>query len=115
MLLWLAIGLLPLRGFAAVLMPAHDAPSRVAASDTAPLCHGAMQAADDAATGDAPAATSAGTCSLCDLCHSSALGVAASALALSALEHSAPPAWRAATPAPPTPDGLFRPPRSRLG
>ena len=68
--LWIALALLPLRGFANVVMhlPAHDA-------ETASMpCHGAMDPTVGAAAGlalaaEAEGAESPGVCAMCDLCH----------------------------------------------
>jgi hypothetical protein len=68
--LWIALALLPLRGFANVVMhlPAHDA-------ETASMpCHGATDpasgaTADLAMAAGAEGAESPGVCAMCDLCH----------------------------------------------
>ncbi len=68
--LWIALALLPLRGFANVVMhlPAQDA------GTASTPCHGAMDppagaAAGTAMTGEAEGAGSADACAMCDLCH----------------------------------------------
>jgi hypothetical protein len=68
--LWIALALLPLRGFANVVMhlPAQDA------GTAAMPCHGAMDspagaAAETAMTAGADADGSANACAMCDLCH----------------------------------------------
>jgi hypothetical protein len=114
-LVWIAIALLPVRGFAAVMMPmvmAGTAPTTVSApadnAATAMPCHSASQEASDA-TADAHH-----TCSLCDLCHSSVAAATAPVMALCG-PHEAHP-LSASPPAlePRAPDGLFRPPRTTL-
>lgn len=111
-LIWIAIALLPVRGWAAVLMPAVMQHGAVAsAGDNAmPPCHGQMpqqDAADDAAA--AP-----GTCSLCGLCHTS-VAQAPSAPQLVAAPHEPLTAALAPTPIEPSaPDGVYRPPRTDL-
>jgi hypothetical protein len=116
-LLWLALALLPLRGFAALLMPFGAAPAAAAtvAAETpqhqaaAMPCHGAAQ--DDAAAAPQPDDHS---CSLCNLCHSGVAAFAAPVLALPALPQDAPVAQSAPSVEPRAPDSLFRPPRPRL-
>jgi hypothetical protein len=107
-LLWIAIALLPVRGWAAVLMPVMMQHSAVvSASDGTAPCHGQMQQQE------APAAAP-GTCSMCDLCHTS-VAQAPSAPPLTAVLHEPLPAAEAPTPmAPRAPDGLYRPPRTHL-
>ena len=114
-LLWIAIALLPLRGFAAAVMPAlmASAPAAEAQADDVALavpCHGDSHDTDATA---APA-DSTHTCSLCDLCHSSVALAPPTVLALTTTR-AAPPRG-AAPPAiePRAPDGLFRPPRAHL-
>jgi hypothetical protein len=109
-LLWLAIALLPLRGFAAAMMPAAAAPlhGSVAMTELAAPCHGGQ--AHDVSPADGAHAG----CSLCDLCHSSALAVDMPSLRLATLAHASPPRQRAAAPEARAPDGLFRPPRAGL-
>jgi hypothetical protein len=116
-LLWLALALLPLRGFAALLMPVGAAPA-AAATVAAEIvqhngavmpCHGDMQ--DDAA---ATAQPGEHTCSLCDLCHSGVAAFAAPVLTLPALLQDAPLAQAAPSVEPRAPDSLFRPPRLTL-
>jgi hypothetical protein len=115
-LLWIAIALLPVRGFAAVMMPAVMMAGTVSTTVSAPAddattvmpCHGASQDAGDAS------ADATHTCSLCDLCHSSVAATTVPVIALSgpleAQPHSAsPPVLE-----PRAPDGLFRPPRTTL-
>ena len=108
-LLWLAIALLPLRGFATGMMPATEAPLHgvATAMESHGPCHGA---ADDTA----PAAGAHAGCSLCDLCHSSALALDAPILRLASLAQAGPPLHPAAAPEARAPDGLFRPPRALL-
>ena len=112
-LLWLAIALLPVRGWASVLMPLSMSEAAVAAASAdhaAPAsmpCHGDPQAAQDN-----PAAP--GTCSMCDLCHSNVVQ-AAQPLTLPAAPHQSLPIADAPQPIEPrAPDGLFRPPRTDL-
>jgi hypothetical protein len=106
-LLWLAIALLPLRAFAAALMPAADAPLHGAADAMASHapCHGGE------AQDPTPDAGAHAGCSLCELCHSSALAVDTPSLRLATLVQAGPPLHRAAVPEARAPDGLFRPPR----
>jgi hypothetical protein len=116
-LLWLALALLPSRGFAALLMPVGAAPAAAATVAAEPVqhhgaampCHGAVQdgAAATAQPGDH-------TCSLCDLCHSGVAAFAAPVLTLPALPQDAPLAQRAPSVEPRAPDSLFRPPRPHL-
>jgi hypothetical protein len=114
-LLWIAIALLPVRGFAAVMMPilmvdTESTTVSAPADDAAKAmpCHGASQDAGDAS------ADATHTCSLCDLCHSSVAATTAAVIALSG-PHEAQPS-SASPPAlePRAPDGLFRPPRTTL-
>jgi hypothetical protein len=119
-LLWIAIALLPLRGFAAAVMPAlmATAPSsfvsaHAPAGDAAAVhpCHGAELASTDAGT---LPADSSHTCSLCDLCHSGVVAAAPQAVALST-PHEVQPRTAAPTAIEPrAPDSLFRPPRTLL-
>lgn len=105
-LLWLAIALVPMRGWATALMPAamdHGVPVAAAADESSLPCH--AQAADTDAT-------PAGTCAMCDLCHSAA-AQAPDAPVLAAEPHEALPVAATATPIDAaTPDGLYRPPRN---
>jgi hypothetical protein len=114
-LLWIAIALLPVRGFAAVMMPmmmvgTEPTTASAPADDvaTAMPCHAASQDAGDGST------DATHTCSLCDLCHSSVAATTVPVIALSG-PHEAQP-LSASPPAvePRAPDGLFRPPRTRL-
>ena len=114
-LLWIAIALLPARGFAAVMMPTMMAGTASATASAtvddvakAMPCHGASQEKSDA-TADATY-----TCSLCDLCHSSVAATKTPVTALAA-PHEAQPV-SASPPAlePRAPDSLFRPPRITL-
>jgi hypothetical protein len=118
-LLWLAIALLPVRGWAVTLMPLAmglPAPAHAAALESnaaAPVatmpCHSAMSA--DAHDSDTAATT---TCSLCDLCHST-VAQAPSPLSLPAAPDDALPPAAAPSPVDSRlPDGLFRPPQSTL-
>ncbi len=115
-LLWIAIALLPVRGFAAVMMPMVMA-GAAASTANAPLddtavvmpCHGASQAVSDAA-----ADGSTHSCSLCDLCHSSVATASAPIVALPALHEAQPLGALPPTVEPRAPDGLFRPPRTTL-
>jgi hypothetical protein len=108
-LLWIAIALLPVRGWAAVLMPAvmhHDAGVGISAT---PPCHGQQQ---DAPADEAAAAP--GSCSLCDLCHTS-VAQAPAPPQLAAPPQEALPAADAPTSIEPrAPDRLYRPPRTHL-
>ena len=112
-LLWLAIALLPLRGFAAALMPVAmvDAPITTAtdAHEAAALpCHGMAS--------DSQAAAESGThtCSLCDLCHASMVHAVSASVSLADLPESTPPSSATAAVEPAAPDSLFRPPRTTL-
>ena len=117
-LLWLALALLPLRGFAALLMPVGAAPAAAATvAAEAPQHHGAaMPCHGGAVQDDAAAAAQPGehTCSLCNLCHSGVAAFAAPVLMLPALPQDAPLAQAAPSVEPRAPDSLFRPPRPRL-
>ncbi len=116
-LLWIAIALLPVRSWAAVLMPIAmgDMQSVAAAGATAAdatvavlPCHTAPQAtADD--SGNTPTA-----CSMCDLCHTTVAQTAPTSVALPDLHEALPPAAASAAIEPRAPDGLFRPPRTLL-
>jgi hypothetical protein len=115
-LLWIAIALLPLRGFAAVMMPMlmPSLPASVAsapAGDTAKVmpCHGA--------TAEESSGTPAGashTCSLCDLCHGTVAQFAQPSVALPATHDVQPDAAAPSVLEPRAPDGLLRPPRTSL-
>ena len=110
-LVWIAIALLPLRGFAAVWMPAArgDTPAAVHADAPGAMpCHGAAH--DDSA---APAEASH-NCALCDLCHSGVAQAAPAAVALPALGDVTPLAAALTAIEPRAPDGVFRPPRALL-
>jgi hypothetical protein len=64
--LWIALALLPLRGFANVVrhLPAQDA------GTSSMPCHGAMDPpAEPTMTAEAEGAESPGVCAMCDLCH----------------------------------------------
>jgi hypothetical protein len=114
-LLWIAIALLPVRGFAAVMMPmmmagtaSTTASATVDNAAAAMPCHGASHDAGDATT-DANH-----TCSLCDLCHSSVAATTVPVIALSALHEAQPASVSPPALEPRAPDGLFRPPRTTL-
>jgi hypothetical protein len=116
-LLWLALALLPLRGFAALLMPVGAAPAAATVAAEAPQHHGAaMPCHGGAAQDDAAAAAQPGdhTCSLCDLCHSGVAAFSAPVLTLPAMPQDAPVAQAAPSVEPRAPDSLFRPPRPHL-
>jgi hypothetical protein len=112
-LLWVALALLPLRGLAGALMPVvvggGNAP--VTATEVAAMpCHGV--AADDSAAAQDAGATHG--CSMCDLCHGSAMRSAAPAT-LPAAPHEPLPRSAALTPIELRAlDGLYRPPRTDL-
>jgi hypothetical protein len=95
-----------MRGWAMALMPAamdHGVPAAAAADESAHPCHTQAAVTD---------ATPAGTCAMCDLCHSAA-AQAPDAPVLAAEPHEALPLATAAVPIEPaSPDGLYRPPRS---
>jgi hypothetical protein len=111
-LLWLALALLPLRGLAGALMPVVMMSGADPAAEVAVMpCHGSMAMSDDVAQ-DGSTATQ--TCSMCSLCHGTALH-ATVPLSVPAAPHESQP--RAATRGPiepRAPDGLFRPPRTDL-
>lgn len=114
-LLWIAIALLPVRGFAAVMMPtmvAGMAPTAASepVHDTASAmpCHGATQQAADAP------ADGHHTCSLCDLCHSGVVPAKPPATTLAAANQAQPQSASTPAPEPRAPEGLFRPPRTLL-
>jgi hypothetical protein len=116
-LLWLAIVLLPVRGWAATLMPMTQPAEAVAVgvADAKPAaampCHGVQAPADDGAATEAPGSH---TCSLCDLCHTTVAHAPAAPTVPPAAHDTQPP--DAASPRVDSrlPDGLFRPPRSVL-
>jgi hypothetical protein len=123
-LLWIAIALLPLRGFAASLMPVLVPPAApvAALADEAP-CHGAAMdhaAATDVTVADAHHKAPTGavgdcpTCSLCALCHGGVAQSASPSLSLPELPTPAPAAAPPSPIEPRAPDGLFRPPRALL-
>jgi hypothetical protein len=110
-LLWIAIALLPVRGFAAVMMPMSMSgqPSAVMSAPANSIaaampCHGA---ADDSS---APASGSH-TCSLCDLCHGTVAQVTPPSVTLAAPHEAQPEAAAPPLLEPRAPDSLFRPPR----
>jgi hypothetical protein len=112
-LLWIAIALLPVRGFASVMMPMLmlGMPTTVVSApvgDTASAmpCHGAT-----ADQGSAPA-TSSHTCSLCDLCHGTVAQVEQPSVTLPATHEAQPEATVPPVLEPRAPDSLFRPPRT---
>jgi hypothetical protein len=112
-LLWIAIALLPVRGFASVVMPMFMSgmPSTAAsttAGDTASAmpCHGAT--ADESST----PATGSHKCSLCDLCHGTVAQVTQPSVSLPAVHEAQPEAAVPVVLEPRAPDGLFRPPRT---
>jgi hypothetical protein len=115
-LLWLALALLPLRGFAALLMPVGASAPVAAVVTEAPQHHGTAMPCHGAVQDDAAAAAQPGehTCSLCDLCHSGVAAFAAPVLTLPALPQAAPVAQSAPSLEPRAPDSLFRPPRPHL-
>jgi hypothetical protein len=106
LLLWIALAMLPLRGWASAVMP-MTAGNAAAAGTAALPCHG-----------DAPHGTDAGTtqhgCTACDLCHAGVAQPAPMVLALPALPAAAPCAMAPAVFEQATPDDLFRPPRTFL-
>ena len=112
-LLWIAIALLPVRGWAALLMPISMGdmqPAAVAAEAglAAMPCHATLQDAV-ADGGNSPA-----TCSMCDLCHTTVAQVAQTVVTLPQLHEALPQKAATAVIEPRTPDGLFRPPRTFL-
>ncbi len=129
-LLWLAIALLPMRGWAASVMPmvAVEGPHGATVSAAEPLhtpppCHGMAHAHTEAdpmasdepmAADEANAPSTTHTCSMCDLCHAGVLQTTPAAIALADLPQSAPPGAAPAAIEPVAPDGLFRPPRTTL-
>jgi hypothetical protein len=114
-LLWLAIALLPVRGWAVTLMPMAMGAQAMAveAEPAAPSvmpCHGAMAAEATAAASE----STTPTCSLCDLCHTTVAQAPSPPSWPPAPDDALPPA---AAPSPVDsrlPDGLFRPPQSTL-
>ena len=114
-LLWIAIALLPVRGWAAVLMPISmgdmqpAAVTSAAATDVSVMpCHAAPQDAV-ADGGDSPA-----TCSMCELCHTTVVQAAPTSVTLADMHEALPPAAASVALEPRAPDGLFRPPRTSL-
>lgn len=115
-LLWIAIALLPVRGWAAVLMPIAMGDMRPVAVTTAAdaavavmPCHAAPQATTD------DSANTPSACAMCDLCHTTTVAQAAPiSVALPDLHEALPPAAASAAIEPRAPDGLFRPPRTFL-
>jgi len=88
-LLWLAIALLPIRGWAAAVMPAAGTGAMPVAAqadhsephDAALPCHDAH---------DEPTGASGHTCSLCDVCHSAVVAMTGPAPALPVLPAARP-------------------------
>jgi hypothetical protein len=119
-LLWVVLALLPLRGFAAALMPlamAHPAPAAAAhgdaAHDTAAEampCHSAMESAGEQADGDVPLTQ----CAMCDLCHAGVMQAAAPGSLPDAPPQDPPAALASAPIEARAPDALLRPPRTDL-
>lgn len=111
-LLWLAIALVPLRGWATAWMISTvgtDAPAAVAEAADTPPCHGAMHDAVEASANEATSPSH--TCSMCDLCHTQ-VAQAPAMPSLPAAPHEAPPLASADDPVEPrAPDALYRPPR----
>jgi hypothetical protein len=114
-LLWIAIALLPVRGFAAVMMPMSilGLPStETSASADSPA---AAMPCHRAATDDIGApASGLHTCSLCDLCHGTVAQVEHPSVALPATHEAQPEAAVPVVLEPRAPDSLFRPPRTSL-
>ena len=111
-LLWLAIALLPLRGWAAATMHLAQGNAPVSVMQHADSGHAAAtgspcHAADhDTASGNAPA------CSLCDLCHAGTAAAPPRApTLLPVLPHAAPRVASAPEIERPVHDGPERPPR----
>jgi hypothetical protein len=114
-LLWIAIALLPVRGFASVMMPMvmsglPSSATSAPADDTAKAmpCHGST-----ADPSSAPAGSSH-TCSLCDLCHGTVAQVTQPSVTLPAMHEAQPEAAVPVVLEPRAPDRLFRPPRPSL-
>ncbi len=104
LLIWLLLALLPLRGWANLMMhPLEQAPATVEAP-----CHGTSAAEPGHAGADKALAAN---CALCDLCH----GVMALPGGLPLASEVPVRAWVNLKPLPPpgtAPAELFRPPRS---
>ena len=118
-LLWLAIALLPLRGWAATAMP-MPMPMPMAAMSGGSVV---MQAADDAHTnasapchGESHATdtNAAPTCSLCDVCHSAFASLPSMASALPLLPPARPASALVPAVEPAVRAGPERPPRIDL-
>jgi len=114
-LLWIAIALLPVRGWAAAVMPMplDDITSALAGTTvddaaTAMPCHGAAADHDGASDNGSHA------CSLCDLCHGTVAQVAAPSVTVASTHESLPVAAPPRAIEPRSPDRLFRPPRTSL-
>lgn len=131
-LLWAAVALLPLRGLAAAAMPAlmpsqmpvmgsatEAAVASTPSADAMP-CHSGTAhdtAHDDshhAASQDAVEWGDCPSCSLCALCHGGMAQAPQVQLALTSPQGEEPAAHPWTARAPRAPDGLFRPPRTRL-
>ncbi|MDQ5898474.1 MAG: hypothetical protein QG612_2560 [Pseudomonadota bacterium] len=111
-LLWLAIALLPLRGWAMAQMAVAELAPVLAQSGVHHACHEAAASPQPAPATDRQVDTAlhAG-CTLCEVCHAGLAPAATSALALPELPH-APPATAPPTGPPDVPaTALFRPPR----
>ena len=116
-LLWIAIALLPVRGFASVMMPIAMGGMQPTAVASAPAAEPAMAAMPcHAASQDDPKSADGtpSTCAMCDLCHTSAVQIAQTRVVLPEQHEALPHAAPAAPIEPRAPDGLFRPPRTAL-
>lgn len=121
-LLWLAIALLPVRGWAAAVMPVGMAASAVAAAHASPADDAAQHVNHEAATpchdalagpGETGLADHAG-CSLCDVCHSVAAPMDSACAALPLLPEARPRIGPVPGIERPVQSGPERPPRILL-
>jgi hypothetical protein len=107
LVVWIALALLPMRGFAHAVMVGTGAASTSSAAQLAetilPPCHGVAA--------DAGQPSAAG-CLMCDLCHGVAAPVAALVAAPQSLPQMAPLAGSTLGAGRQQPDGPFRPPRA---
>lgn len=112
-LLWIAIALLPVRGFAAVLMPMvmSDMPATVASAPAHDKAS-AMPCHDATADQSSAPVSNSHTCSLCDLCHGTVAQFEQPSVILPATHEAQPEAAVPPALEPRAPDSLFRPPRT---
>jgi hypothetical protein len=109
-LLWLAIALLPLRGWAMAQMAVAELAPVLAQSGVHHACHEAAASLQPATDRQADTALHAG-CTLCEVCHAGLATAATSALVLPEPPHSPPATAPPSLPPEAPATALFRPPR----